>query len=274
MNKKVLYILLAITLGGVLFSFNYYQKVFGSAVVKNGALYIKQNSTLQDLKQQLTPFVKNSEHIVFASKIKRFNSPKPGKYLLKKGMSLNAIINKIRIGDQTPVKVAFNNQDTLEKLAGRIAQQLEADSISLLKVMLEPSFLKKYHFTSKSALGMYIPNSYEYYWNTSPTNFRSKMLKNYRRFWTTKRLEKAKKLNLSKSQVITLASIVQKETAQRKERPIVAGLYLNRLKNGWPLQADPTVIFALKEQKGHDIIIKRVLNKDLKNRFSIQYLST
>ena len=110
---------------------------------------------------------------------------------------------------------------------------------------------------------MYIPNQYEVYWNTSPDKFKAKMLNEYKKFWNESRVAKAKKLGLTKNQVITLASIVQKETAQKSERPIVAGLYLNRYRDNWPLQADPTVIYAIKEQKGHDVVIKRVLNKDL-----------
>ena len=110
---------------------------------------------------------------------------------------------------------------------------------------------------------MYIPNKYEIYWNTSPEKLRAKMLSEYQKFWNENRTAKAKKLGLTKDQVITLASIVQKETAQISERPTVAGLYLNRYNDNWPLQADPTVIYALKEKHGHDKVFKRVLNKDL-----------
>jgi UPF0755 protein len=108
-----------------------------------------------------------------------------------------------------------------------------------------------------------MPNTYEVYWTTSPKNFRNKLLNNYNRFWNTNRIEKAKQLKLSKTEVSTLASIVQKETAKKEERPRVAGLYLNRLKKGWPLQADPTIIYILKEKNGHDFVVKRVLTKDL-----------
>ena len=111
---------------------------------------------------------------------------------------------------------------------------------------------------------MYIPNSYEFYWNTNAIDFRTKMLKEYNRFWNEDRLEKAEKLKLSKEGVITLASIVQKETSNVSERTMVAGLYLNRLQNNWPLQADPTIIFALKKKYGQDKIIKRVLLNDLR----------
>jgi UPF0755 protein len=178
-------------------------------------------------------------------------------------MSNNDLINMLRIGRQTPFKLSFNNQDTLEKLAGRVSIQVAADSISLLATFKNESFLTENNLTAKSVLQIFIPNTYEFYWTVSPEEFRRKMLVSYKRFWNEGRLQKAKKLNLTHEEVITLASIVQKETAQTSERPIVAGLYLNRLKKGWPLQADPTIIYCIKEQKGQDYAVKRVLTVDL-----------
>ena len=265
MNKKIIYGILATVLliGGII-GFNIYQKIFSKAVTKSGAIYIKSNDTFDGLKKQLSNYIDAPENFIWVAEKKKFTKPKSGKYLLKEGMSLNDVVNLLRSGNQTPIKLSFNNQDSLEKLAGRISQQIETDSVSLLKVMTDAAFLDKNNFNKKSALGMYIPNSYEFYWNTSAEKFRNKMLREYNRFWNASRLEKAKKLNLSKKEVITLASIVQKETAQNSERPIVAGLYLNRLKNSWPLQADPTVIYSIKQLKGQDFIVKRVLTNDLK----------
>lgn len=264
MNKKIIYgIITAIFLIGGIVGFNIYQKIFSKAITKNGAIYIKPDDTFNNLKEQLSNYLDVPEDFVWVAEKKKFTKPKGGKYLVKKGMSLNDLVNLFRSGNQTPIKIAFNNQDTLEKLAGRISQQIEADSTSLLIAMTDETFLAKNGFNQKSALGMYIPNSYEFYWNTSAEKFRNKMLREYKRFWNASRLEKAKKLNLSKDEVITLASIVQKETAQKSERPIVAGLYLNRLKDNWPLQADPTVIYCIKQIKGQGFSVKRVLTKDL-----------
>ena len=248
---------------GVIIGFIGYKKIYGNAVVKNGQLFISSTNTIEQVKEKLQPFIQNTNDFDLVVSLKKYSKPKAGMYILKTGMSMNNLINMLRIGNQTAVKITFNNQDTLEKLAGRISKQIEADSITLLTAMKESNFLTKNNFTEKSALGMYIPNQYEVYWNTSAESFRNKMLKEYKRFWNTDRITKAKKLKLTQNQVSTLASIVQKETAQKSERPTVAGLYLNRYKNNWPLQADPTVIFALKEKLGHHTIIKRVLNKDL-----------
>ena len=179
-------------------------------------------------------------------------------------MSSNDLVNLLRSGKQTPVNLSFNNQDSVEKLAGRIAEQIEADSVSLLNAVLDSAFLKESGFSKSNILSVFIPNTYEFYWNTSAENFRNRMLEEYQRFWNEKRLNQAKNINLSPLEVTTLASIVHKETAVVQERPMVAGLYLNRLNSNWPLQADPTVIFALKQLHNNDTIIKRVLNKDLK----------
>lgn len=266
MNRKIIYSgLIGIVLCIVIVAFVYYSKIFGTAVKEDKKIFIASGFSYNNLKSSVLPMLSNGSDFDFVAKLKRFSTPKGGMYLLKKGMSMNDVINILRSGNQTPIKVSFNNQDTVEKLAGRIANQLETDSITLLKTMIAPDFLQKNNFTKKSVLAMYIPNQYEFYWTDSAEKFRNKMLKYYHLFWNKTRLNKAKNIGLTKDEVIVLASIVQKETAQPIERPIVAGLYLNRLKTkGWKLEADPTLIFALKELHGHDIVIKRVLNKDKK----------
>jgi UPF0755 protein len=177
-------------------------------------------------------------------------------------MNSNEIINSLRVN--VPVNIAFNNQERLENFAGRIGSQIEADSLSLLTAFKDPKFLEANGFTSENVLSMFVPNSYEFFWNTSAVKFRDKMAKEYRKFWTTERLEKAKQLNLTPIQVSILASIVHKETVKKDERPKVAGVYLNRLAKGMKLEADPTVIYAVKLQSNDfNQVIKRVLNKDL-----------
>ncbi len=267
MNKKNLILLilsLLIITGGVI-AYNIYGKIYKPNVVKDGFIFIKTNSTLTDVENEISPFLKQVKSFAWVAKRKNYQEAiKPGKYKIIKGFSNNDIINVLRSGQQTPTLVVFNNQHTLEDLSGRVAEQIEADSISILNAMTDVVFLEKNQFTLKSALGMYVPNSYEFYWNTTAEQFRDRMFIEYNRFWNEKRENEAKKLNLSRTKVIALASIVQKETAKISERPIVAGLYLNRLKRGWPLQADPTIIYALKEKHGKDFMVKRVLKKDLK----------
>tara|TARA_R110001632_G_scaffold116951_3_gene228782 strand:- start:4257 stop:5285 length:1029 start_codon:yes stop_codon:yes gene_type:complete len=265
MNKKIVLIIITVLLvvGGII-GFNYYQSIFGEIVEKNGEIYIGSNDTIGDVKKELIEFIGNENDFNWLAEKKKYTNPKAGKYVLTKGMSLNDVINILRSGNQTPVKISFNNQDTLEKFSGRIAEQIEADSIDILKVFNDTAFLQKNKLNKTSALGILIPNTYEFYWNTSAEQFRARMLKEYHRFWNKDRLAKAAKLKMSPDEVIILASIVQKETAKTIERPVVAGLYLNRIKKGIPLQADPTIIYILKEKNGQDFIVKRVLYKDLK----------
>jgi UPF0755 protein len=264
LKKKVLYTFAILLIISGAFGYNYYQKIFGKAIIKEHVLFIKSTDNLLDVQKEITPFSKNPDSFIWVAAKKNFSKPKVGRYLLVRGMSNNDLINMLRIGRQTPFKLSFNNQDTLEKFVGRIASQIAADSISLLAAFKSKKFLAENNLTEKSVLQIFIPNTYEFYWTVSPERFRTKMLTFYKRFWNERRLQKAKKLNLTNKEVIILASIVQKETAKTSERPIVAGLYLNRLKNGWPLQADPTIIYCIKEKKGQDYVVKRVLTVDLK----------
>lgn len=264
-------ILLAIALIGLvvagILAYNIYQTMFvGNTAFNNDIayVYIPTNATYKDVREQLEPLLKDISKFDALAERKQYTSNiKAGKYAIKKGMNNNDIINSIR-SNNIPVKLSFNNQESLERLAGRVAGQIEADSLQLITVMSSPEFMKENNFSSITALGMYIPNSYEFFWNTSAEQFRDRMLKEYHRFWNDERLAKAKAIGLTPEKVITMASIVQKETAKTDERARVAGVYMNRLKIGMPLQADPTVIYAIKKRSGDfDQIIKRVLYKDL-----------
>jgi len=249
----------------LLFILIIYNTLYSNNIKKSGFLIIQHNSNFTDVNQKLKPFLINKTTFKFVAQLKKYNDKiKSGKYKIRKGESNTDLINKLRSGNQTPVTILFNNQNSIDLLANSIAKQIEPTASALKKVMLDSIFLKKNNLTPNNAISIYIPNSYEFYWNTSATNFRDKMLLAYKQFWSkNNRLKKAKTLKLNPVQIIILASIIQKETAKIDERPIVAGLYLNRLKKGWPLQADPTVIFALKQMYKKDTIIKRVLNKDL-----------
>lgn len=265
MNRKVIFSVIAIVLiaGGIV-GFNYYQKIFGNNVLQSGFLYIKSSDKLQDVVGNLKDFIKDQDDFLWVAEKKKFATVKGGKYKIEEGMSNNDLINLLRSGNQTPIKVSFNNQDTLEKLAGRIATEIEADSISLLNAFKDSSFLADKNITEAQMLGYFIPNTYELFWNTSAEQFRDRMFKESKKFWNKDRLAKAKKLGMTPNEVMALASIVQKEADKVSERPRVAGLYLNRIKIGMPLQADPTIIYILKQQNGQDFQVKRVLYKDLK----------
>ncbi len=264
-------ILVAVAILGIvalaIFSYYIYNSIFSantSFSEKQVVVYIPTGAKYQTVIDSLSPLVKNMESFDIVAQKKEYpNKIKPGRFVLDQGMNNNELVNKLRSGN-TPINVNFNNQERLENLAGRVGNQIEADSVSLISAFKDEVFLAENNFTEAQALAMYIPNRYEFFWNTSAEEFRSRMLKEYKRFWTEKRLQKAEDLNLSRNEVTVLASIVQKETAKVDERPRVAGVYLNRYKNSWKLDADPTVIYAIKKTtKNFDTIIKRVLYKDL-----------
>ena len=261
-------ILLSIALLGLVvaayFAYFVYSAMFKPNTAFNNEsayIYIPTNATYDYVHEQLEPLLKDIHKFDALAKQKKYiSNVKAGRYIIIKGMNNNDIINSIR-SNNLPIKISFNNQENIKKLAGRISKQIEADSLSLVNAMLDEPFLSKNNFNNATALGMYIPNSYEFFWNTNAAQFRDRMLKEYNRFWNDTRINKAKEIGLNPSQVIALASIVYEESKQADEQPIIAGVYLNRLKVGMPLQADPTIKFAayqLPENKGK--VIKRVLN--------------
>lgn len=259
--------IVGLAIGGY-FVNNIYNMLFAPNTTFNNDkafVLIPTNATFLDVKEQLTPLVKDIEAFEQVAQRKGYiNAVKAGKYAIVKGMNNNAIVNTLRSGN-IPVNVTFNNQDTLEKLAGRIQGQIEADSIMLVTAMYDSIFLEKNGFTKETALAMYVPNTYEFFWNTSGVEFRERMLKEYHRFWNEERVKEAEAVGLTPVEVMTMASIVQKETAKVSERKRVAGVYMNRLNTrGWLLEADPTVIYAFQKKiNDFDFEIKRVLHKHI-----------
>ena len=228
-------------------------------------LYVQvpTGSNYQDVEKILSPLVKNMSNFEFIAKLRSYpDNVKPGRFLLKKGMSAFQMVAAMR--RNIPVKLAFNNQERLENLCERLSSQIEPDTTKLLATFRDSIFLQQNGFTKDNVFAMFLPNTYEVYWNISAEKFRKKMLDEYHRFWTKERIAKATALDLTPVQVITVASIVHKESVKKSERPTIAGVYLNRLNQGMPLQADPTVIYALKlRDNDFNQIIKRVLYNDL-----------
>ena len=262
-------ILLAVALIGLIIAAYFAYFVYSAMLMPNTAfsneeayIYIPTNATYQQVRKDLTPLLKDvSTFDALAARKKYTTNIKAGKFRIIKDMNNNDIINSIR-SNNIPIRISFNNQNTLEQLAGRVAQQIESDSLALVNIMRDTTFYNKNNFSKETALGMYLPNSYELFWNTSAEVFRSRMLKEYNRFWNESRLDKAKNIGLNQDKVIALASIVYEESKQKSEQARIAGVYINRLKNNWPLQADPTLKFAAYQlPKYKNTIIRRVLNE-------------
>jgi UPF0755 protein len=228
-------------------------------------IYIRSNSDYNDLIEQLKKYIVDpSTFTVLAERKNYVNNIKPGKFIIKKDMNNNQIINSIRSNNIT-VDVTFNNVKNLNDLAGKISNQIEADSMSFLTSFKTDYFINK-GFDEKNILSMYIPNSYNSFWNINAEKFNERMFEEYTRFWQkNNRVEKANKIGLSKIEVMILSSIVYEESKENIDLPRIAGVYMNRLKNNWKLGADPTVKFAAYQLDQYkNTIIRRVLNKHLR----------
>jgi len=259
-KKVAIIVALVVILIAGYFALNIYRLYFAPNITENQKyLYIKTGSSYDDLLAEIKKkdLVKSiGTFTAAATKMNLATSVKPGRYRLKKGMTNRTLINMIKAGNQDPVKLKFHNIRKKENFAAYLASNLEADSLSFINVLDSTALISKYGFNQDNVYAMFIPNTYEMYWNISPVDFFERMHKEYDKFWNADRKQKAASLNLTPAQVYTLASIVDAEALYDKEMPIIAGLYLNRLNKGILLQADPTVIFA-----NNDFTVKRVTGK-------------
>ncbi len=265
MNKKKILILISLFLVTLVLSY-IYTTVFASNTKfekDEMYVYVPTGATYDDVIEILEPNIKSTTKFKFVAEKRKYDQNVfPGRFLLKKGMNSLQLVSALR--HNMPLNLAFNNQESLEKLVSRLSSQMELDSVTMINSFRDPVFMNKNGFNNETILGMFIPNTYQVKWNISAEKFRDKMAQEYNNFWNNDRLAKAKALNMTTQQVIALAAIVHKETVKSDERPRVAGVYLNRLRLEMPLQADPTIIFALKKRDNNfNQVIKRVFSGDL-----------
>jgi len=176
------------------------------------------------------------------------NPMRAGRFEVEPGWSMLQLIRHLRNGPQSPVQLVLNNERLPENVAAKAAQFIEPDSIAIWSAMQQEAFIKELGFSPETLMSLFIPNTYEFFWNTKPKAFLNRMKREHDRFWgTNQRREKAEQLGLSPAEVYTLASIVEKETLIAEEKPRIAGVYLNRLDIGMRLQADPTAVFARRD---------------------------
>lgn len=177
-----------------------------------------------------------------------------GRFQVQSGWTNRQLIQHLRTGEQAPVKVVLTYERLPEDVAGKVARFIEADSMSLIRIFRDNNFLRQYNLTNETLLTVFIPNSYEMYWNTDAAGFVAKMVKEHDVFWSkNNRAEKAKALGMSTKDVYILGTIVERETNALSEKPTIAGVYLNRLKIDMKLQADPTCVFATKDFATHRV---------------------
>lgn len=238
-----------------------YQFVFQENVLADYVLLISEEDTYKTISSRLEAdsILSSPKAFKWVSKKKKYpKNIKAGRYELKNGMTTNELVNILRSGAQEPVNVTFNNVRFKEDLAGKVSKYIQADSISILNLFSDKKQIKEWGFSPETFRTMFIPNTYEMYWTCSAQDFAERMHAEYKKFWNEERKTKAEALNISPAEVSIIASIAQSETIKKDELPRVAGLYVNRLKRGILLQADPTVKYAVG-----DFSIKRVLNKHL-----------
>lgn len=249
---------------GLMTGLKYYNWIYNdnvnSEITNNAFIYIPNNATYSEVIDLLKfeKLLSNVNSFEWVAKIKGYdNTVKGGRYKILPDMSNNQIINMLRAGLQAPVSLTFNNIRTKEQLASKISNKIDVDSVELVQKLNDDSYLAQYGVSSETAPILFLPNTYQFFWNTNADGFIERMYSEYQKFWNSERTESAKELSLTLLEVSILASIVDEETTKEDEKPMVAGLYLNRLKKGIRLQADPTLKFAMG-----DFTVKRIVNKD------------
>ena len=262
MNKKRIYIILIVCLVLLLgTATNFSLKLFRSNTNKQfdqGYLYIPTGSNLDDVVAIIKAqhILNNTESFKWVASKMNFKNIKPGKYKITKGLSNIELVRLLRSGKQEPIKLTFQNIRLKTDFAGYIGKNFEIDSLAFLNMLDSIDLVRQYGFDEETIFCMFIPNTYEMYWNTSKEKFFERMQKEYVKFWHTERLAQAKAIGLSPVQSSILASIVDQEALLNREMVRIAGVYMNRLNRGIKLEADPTVIFA-----NGDFTVKRVLYK-------------
>ena len=210
---------------------------------------IPTNSSFDDLVNQLLTEGVITDEADFRrwANWSDYQTVRPGRFRIEGGWSSYELIRHIHKGEQSPVKVVLNNERTPEQVAAKVARFLERDSMTFLQTFNDKALLDSMGITRETLMCIFLPNTYEFFWNTEPRKFLERMSKEYKKFWNADRTARAAAQGLTPEQAITMASIVDGETTRKDEIPKVAGAYLNRLKQNMKLQADPTVQFALMD---------------------------
>lgn len=263
MNKilKIISTFAILGLMAVIGGYYYFLQKPNLAVTDDGVIYIQPDASFEEVIGALNSkgYLVNEYTFRKIATLKKYpNRIKAGRYRLKHGMSNNELVNMLRSGQQEAIRFTFNNLRRLEDFAGVLYRQIGIDSVAFLEYAHNTEKVEEFGFTPDNFIGMFIPNTYQIYWHTPLESFIKRMYGEYQKFWTPARKEKAQKAGFSPMDIIIIASITEEETNQADEYPIIAGVYINRLKRGWKLEACPTLKFALD-----DFSLKRILDKHI-----------
>ena len=261
MKKTFIFIIITMLIAGAAASIAGFMGFKGSAVDAQHSIYVRPTDAYQSIKDSVASHSRNHWAFdLYAKRLDLENNIKPGHYVMEPGMSVIEVVRMLKLGLQTPVNVTINNVKTPQYLAGKLSKQIMADSTEIVKALTDKATAEKLGFSSPLTMfSMFLPNTYEFYWTVTPEEFIERMRKEYKRFWTEERDAKRKRSGLSRTEVMTLASIVYEETRKVDEMPRIAGVYINRLRQGIPLQADPTIKYAMQ-----DFGLRRILYRHLK----------
>jgi len=275
MKKKrniAIIILSLIVIGAAIWAIPVYRVIYAPNVkIDNDThrkfFYIRTGSTFNDVIENF-----GRQHLLkdtsgfrwLAGRMKYTELVKPGKYQLKDGMSNIILIKMLRLGQQTPVDINTNRARFKEDIASVAGKNLEADSSAIIKLLNNKNYIDSLGFNQENIMSLFMANTYRFQWNTSADGFLKRLKAEWDKVWVGERKDEAAKMGYSPAQIITLASIVQEETRHKDEAPIIAGVYLNRLRIGMPLQSDPTVKYA-KLKENRSVVIQRIYFKDLES---------
>ena len=247
-TRNILIASIAILLLGIAGIAHIYYYFFAQPfqITETTYIYIDQNDNIDSVYHKIIEAGNPKQMHGFESLVKyKGYTPKTGCYVIKPTDNMRYLHRRLSMGYQTPVKLTIGSVRTLDRMARNIARQLMIDSTEVAKLIADTAYIHRIGYTKETLPALFIPNTYEVYWNLSAEDFMQRMLKENKAFWNEKRTKQAEAIGLTPIEVATLASIVEEETANQAEKPVVAGLYINRLHKGMLLQADPTVKFSM-----------------------------
>ncbi|MCS6930146.1 MAG: endolytic transglycosylase MltG [Saprospiraceae bacterium] len=260
-GKLIALILFAAVIAAAVIAWKPLKAVYFSGVpnkLRREYLYIPTGATFEQVVDSLMQggFLTDRESFLWVAEKMKYRRPqmRPGRFKIEPGWSNRRLIQHLRAGPQAPIRFVLNVERLPEDIAALAGKYFELDSAAFAAAFSDAALLAEFGYTPQTLMALFIPNTYEMFWNTTPRAFLERMAKENKIFWSKNdRLQKAQTLGFSPIEVYTLASIVERETNDKNERPTIAGVYLNRLRVGMPLQADPTCVFATR-----DFTVKRV----------------
>ena len=259
-RKNIIWILCALVVVLAIVGLLLWRAFYGNGVRSEREIFIGSRTDYAGVLDSLRPTLRHPRAFRrYAAYLDLERTYKPGHYVVRPGMSTVGLVRMFKLGMQTPVRVSINNVRTRAQLAAKLARQLDADSAQLMEALTDPVLAREAGTDSLHLFSIFLPDTYEFYWTVTPADLVRRMGREWERFWTPERERLRARTGLSRAEVMTLASIVYEETRKADEMPRIAGVYMNRLRRGIPLQADPTVKYAMQ-----DFGLRRILYKHLR----------